>query len=171
MTANGEANRDGQDENFSWNNGVEGPSQDDTLVLRRRQADARGLLATLFASRGTLLIWLRATSSGSSQHGNNNAYAQDNAITWTDWQSRDLELEDFVAKLAALRSAHPELKRTEFVADASWYDLDGTVLTSEMWESEKLAGFEVHIREGRNHTVAIRIDRIARQCVLTVNED
>ena len=106
---NGEGNRDGHDENFSWNNGVEGATED-ALVLSRRKADARALLATLFASRGTLLI-TAGDEFGRTQQGNNNAYAQDNAMTWIDWQNRDLELEDFVAGLAALRGNCPELER------------------------------------------------------------
>jgi glycogen operon protein len=166
---NGENNRDGHDENYSWNNGVEGPT-DDAMVIRRRKADMRALLATLFASRGTLMI-TAGDEFGRTQQGNNNAYAQDNATTWIDWQRRDLELEDFVAKLAALRSTYPELGRIEFLAEATWRDLDGTVLTPQKWESGDLAGFEVDISEDRHHTIAIRIDRRAGQCVLSVKED
>jgi glycogen operon protein len=162
--ANGEGNRDGHDENFSWNNGVEGPT-DDALVMRRRKADARALLTTLFASRGTLLV-TAGDEFGRTQQGNNNAYTQDNAVTWIDWRSRDLDLEDFVAGLAELRNACPELRGIEFLADARWHDLDGTVLTPEKWDSEKLAGFDVNIPGTSGDSVAIRIDRRVRLCTV-----
>jgi glycogen operon protein len=166
---NGEGNCDGHDDNFSWNNGIEGETQD-TLVRSRREADTRALLATLFASKGTLMI-TAGDEFGRTQQGNNNAYAQDNSITWIDWQSRDLELEDFAATLAALRSAHPEMEKVEFLADASWHDLDGTVLTPEKWESLDLPGFDVNIHESGRYTIAIRIDRNSRQCLITITEN
>ncbi len=81
--ANGEGNRDGHNENCSWNNGVEGPS-DDPVVAAARAADLRALLATLFASTGTIML-TAGDEFGRSQQGNNNAYAQDNAIGWIDW--------------------------------------------------------------------------------------
>ena len=93
--ANGEANRDGHGENLSWNNGVEGPT-DDPAVIAERRRDLRALLATLFASRGSIML-TAGDEFGRSQRGNNNAYAQDNAITWLDWQGRDRELEAYAA--------------------------------------------------------------------------
>src|SRR5690606_1970207 len=78
--ANGEANRDGEHDNNSWNNGVEGPT-DDPAILAARAADMRALLATLFASRGTIML-TAGDEFGRSQGGNNNAYAQDNETTW-----------------------------------------------------------------------------------------
>jgi glycogen operon protein len=100
--ANGEQNRDGQAENFSWNNGVEGDSAD-PAVIAARAADVRALLGTLFASTGTIML-TAGDEFGRTQQGNNNAYAQDNPITWLDWESRDLALEDHVAALAAWRA-------------------------------------------------------------------
>ena len=161
---NGENNRDGQNENYSWNNGVEGPT-DDAIVARSRKADARALLATLFASRGTLLI-TAGDEFGRTQYGNNNAYAQDNAITWIDWQNRDLDLEDFVENLAAFRAACPELKRIDFLSDADWSDLDGAILTADKWENESAPGFEVRIHSSGNRMLTIRIDRNSRQCIV-----
>jgi glycogen debranching enzyme len=161
---NGENNRDGQNENYSWNNGVEGPT-DDAIVVRSRKADARALLATLFASRGTLLI-TAGDEFGRTQYGNNNAYAQDNAITWIDWQNRDLDLEDFVENLAAFRAACPELKRIDFLSDADWSDLDGAILTADKWENESTSGFEVRIHSSGNRMLTIRIDRNSRQCIV-----
>ena len=82
--ANGEQNRDGHNENLSWNNGAEGDSADAAIVEARRR-DRRAMLATLFASRGSIML-TAGDEFGRTQHGNNNAYAQDNAVTWLDWQ-------------------------------------------------------------------------------------
>ena len=160
--ANGENNRDGQDENFSWNNGTEGASQDPE-ILSRRQADMRALLATLFASRGTIQL-TAGDEFGRSQGGNNNAYAQDNAISWIDWAGRDTGLEDFVAACAAQRACLPS--DTGFVASASWYDLSGAPMTPETWEHPQTNGFEVHIPMNGGDILSIRVDRHARTCVL-----
>ena len=94
--ANGENNRDGHSENYSWNNGVEGPSED-PAVRARRAIDLRALLGTLFASTGTILL-TAGDECGRSQQGNNNAYCQPMAI---DWKARDLALEAYVAELSA----------------------------------------------------------------------
>lgn len=162
--ANGEGNRDGHDENYSWNNGAEGPTGD-AQVIERRQADSRALLATLFASRGTLLM-SAGDEFGRSQQGNNNAYAQDNGITWIDWRNRDLSLEDYVAGLAAFRASSAEYRNMAFLHAADWYDLDGSVLDPQKWESDSLAGFEVHLPETSRSMIAIRIDRHTRQCTM-----
>ena len=107
--ANGEHNRDGHGENLSWNNGVEGAT-DDPAVLAARRRDQRALLATLFASRGTHHADRRRRVRPHPA-GNNNAYAQDNPLTWLDWTNRDRELEAYTATLAALRRAHPGARR------------------------------------------------------------
>ncbi|TSJ62686.1 glycogen debranching protein GlgX [Starkeya sp. 3C] len=107
--ANGEANRDGTDANASWNHGVEGPS-DDPAVREARRADMRALLATLLAARGTPMLTM-GDECGRSQAGNNNAYAQDNALTWLDWSAMDEDLAAFTARLVRLRLAHPALRR------------------------------------------------------------
>ena len=162
--ANGENNCDGQNENFSWNNGVEGASQDPE-VLQRRHADIRALLATLFASRGTIQL-TAGDEFGRSQRGNNNAYAQDNGLTWIDWSQRDTELEDFVATCAATRAALPALSDTAFLANADWFDLAGNVMTPETWENPAADGFEVHIPMPDGDKLSIRIDRRLRQCAV-----
>jgi glycogen operon protein len=161
---NGEQNRDGRDENFSWNNGVEGPT-DDPAVLDRRKADAKALLATLFASRGTLML-NAGDEFGRTQAGNNNAYAQDNPVTWLDWQSRDKELEAFVFELAALRARLLADEDDDFVAQAEWRDLTGAALTPEKWDEDTLPGFEVRIPLRDGSHLAIRMDRDARLCSL-----
>jgi glycogen operon protein len=99
--ANGEDNRDGADQNFSCNHGVEGESSDPHVLARRTMA-VRAMLASLFASRGAIML-TAGDEFGRTQSGNNNAYAQDNALTWLDWTNRDTALEDFVARLSAWR--------------------------------------------------------------------
>ncbi|MBZ0162446.1 MAG: glycogen debranching protein GlgX [Notoacmeibacter sp.] len=139
--ANGEHNRDGHNENFSWNNGVEGET-DDPAVNAARLADLKALLANLFLSRGTVLL-TAGDEFGRTQRGNNNAYAQDNELTWLDWEGRDRELEEWVVRLAALRRRFPALRETAYfdgatdpgsgIADVMWLASDGSVLTPEDW--------------------------------------
>ena len=158
--ANGEGNRDGHGENFSWNNGVEGPS-DDAAVLARRDADRRALLATLFASRGTIML-TAGDEFARSQQGNNNAYAQDNATTWLEWTDRDEALEAFVGALAAFRT-DAGIGDPAFLATADWRGLDGVPMTAEAWAGA--SGFELRLPAG-DDTIAIRVDRKARQITL-----
>jgi glycogen operon protein len=162
--ANGENNRDGQQENFSWNNGAEGPSEDPEILCRRK-ADLCALLATLFATRGTIQL-TAGDEFGRSQQGNNNAYAQDNEITWLDWENRDKELEAFVQACAVLRAANPCLSDTRLLADADWYDLGGNKMTSDKWQNADTDGFEVHIPMVGDEFLAIRIDRRAKLCTV-----
>jgi len=132
--ANGEQNRDGHGENFSWNNGMEGPSRDPAIQSARRR-DIMALLATLFCSRGTIML-TAGDEFGRSQQGNNNAYAQDNAIGWIDWAARDPVLEAHTFALAALRAEAPELRDTALLTDAdvAWLDEAGEALTIAQWE-------------------------------------
>lgn len=145
--ANGEGNRDGHNENFSWNCGLEGPS-DDPEIRARREADARALIATLFASRGTLLM-TAGDEFGHTQGGNNNAYAQDNAITWRDWRSMNEERFAYSCAWAKLRAETPLLREQSFLVPAdgsqdsrqcAWLRLDGTPLEGETWNDPDLAG-------------------------------
>jgi glycogen operon protein len=161
--ANGEANRDGHDRNYSWNGGADGPTADEA-VLARRRADQRALLATLFASRGTIML-TAGDEFGRSQQGNNNAYAQDNRMTWLDWTGRDRALEDHVAVLAAFRAAHPGLGDPAFLAHADWRGLDGGAMTPQRWEAADTDGFELRL-PGPDGLV-VRVDRDARECTLT----
>ena len=133
--ANGENNRDGHNENFSWNNGVEGPS-DDLVVRARRAGDLRALLGTLFVSTGTILL-TAGDECGRSQQGNNNAYCQPMAI---DWEGRDLALEAHVAELSAKRSARLATF-AQFPAGGAWTGLDGEVMTAALWDDPGIAGF------------------------------
>lgn len=141
--ANGEDNRDGDSSPDSWNNGVEGPTGD-AAILEARARDARALLATLFVARGTPLI-TAGDEFGRTQGGNNNAYAQDNATTWLDWERADRELAGFVAGLVRLRAAHPALHADRFLtgaadaatglADVEWLGPAGKRLADWEWEA------------------------------------
>jgi glycogen debranching enzyme len=142
--ANGEGNRDGHGENHSWNNGVEGPS-DDAAVLAERRRDQMALLATLFASRGTIML-TAGDEFGRSHGGNNTAYAQDNAITWLDWEGRDRGLAAFAGRMAALRRAWPELgdpglltggPGPEGIPDVAWLTPGGKAKTAADWEAAR----------------------------------
>ncbi len=139
--ANGEGNRDGHGDNIGWNNGVEGAT-DDPEITKRRQSDTRALLATLFASRGAIML-TAGDEFGRTQKGNNNAYAQDNELTWLDWEDRDAELERYVADLAAMRKAASALTGVELlsgqiivgsdVRDIVWLDTTGLPLSEADW--------------------------------------
>ena len=111
--ANGENNRDGTDNNDSWNHGVEGPSDDPTIV-ESRSRDERNLLLILLASRGTPMLAM-GSELGFSQGGNNNAYAQDNATGAIDWRAADASLIAFTTRLIALRRANAGLSRDAFL--------------------------------------------------------
>jgi len=144
--ANGEANRDGTDDNRSWNCGVEGSSDDPAIVaLRARQS--RALLATLMLSRGVPML-CGGDELGRTQGGNNNAYCQDTPISWYDWSAVDHDLLDFTRRLLAVRHAHPVLRRRNFATaqDLGWYTPAGTPMTEADW------------RWPGARTVAVRLD-------------
>jgi glycogen debranching enzyme len=138
--ANGEYNRDGHNENHSWNNGAEGKTTD-IGILAARKADLKALLSTLFATRGSIML-TAGDEFGRTQHGNNNAYAQDNAGFWVDWASRDVDLENHVAKLARLRRNNPLLKSLKYLVgksnnellDVSWLRADGVPMQPADWD-------------------------------------
>ena len=161
--ANGEDNRDGQAENYSWNNGEEGPT-DDPGVLARRRADVRALLATLFTSKGTIML-TAGDEFGRTQHGNNNAYAHDDATTWLDWGHRDVALEDYVVALAAFR-AEAGLADPAFLVHAEWRYLSGPSMTPTAWEEAD--GFELRLPARDGRTIMIRIDRAMRRVTLAL---
>lgn len=142
--ANGENNQDGHSNNHSWNHGVEGPT-DDRDIVKLRERQKRNLLATTILSLGTPML-LAGDEFGHTQNGNNNAYAQDNEISWLDWTSLDIDgqsLRNFARKLIATRKAFPVLHRTRFpvgtyneeldVKDVTWLSPSGTEMTTEQW--------------------------------------
>ena len=132
---NGEANRDGHDENLSWNNGIEGVA-DDPAILAARRRDVAALLATLFASRGTIML-TAGDEFGRTQAGNNNAYAQDNATTWLDWENRDRALEAIATALSTARKDAPGIGDPAFAVAGTvrWHRPDGHPFTIADWES------------------------------------
>lgn len=154
--ANGEDNRDGHGENFSWNNGAEGPS-DDPAVLARRAALARAMLGTLFVSSGTIML-TAGDEFGRSQQGNNNAYAQDNPVTWIDWRNRDRALEDHVAALAAWRA---EQGLSQFPQNGEWRALDGSAMDAARWENPLTPGFTWQANGEAARPTGLEIDRAA----------
>lgn len=139
--ANGEGNRDGTDNNLSWNNGAEGPT-DDPAITAARSKDVRALLATLLFSRGTPMLAM-GDDAGRTQRGNNNAYAQDNPLSWFDWEQADTALAAFTARLIAARRARAALRYPLAlsgkpvddggVADVVWLDAEAVPLTAEAW--------------------------------------
>ncbi|TFI58751.1 glycogen debranching protein GlgX [Sphingomonas parva] len=139
--ANGEGNRDGSNENFSWNNGVEGASHD-RAVSEARRRDQRALLATLLLARGTPMLAMGA-ELGHGQAGNNNGYAQDNETSWLDWDRADEGLRAFTQRLIALRHAHPLLREDRFLAgegDVQWLAPEGRAMGDSEWpQGESLA--------------------------------
>jgi isoamylase len=134
--ANGEDNRDGTDDNRSWNCGAEGPTPDpEVLDLRARQS--RAMLSTLLLSFGVPML-LGGDELGRTQDGNNNAYCQDNEISWFDWSAVDAGLLEFTRRLLAFRQAHPVFRRHRFLTGVeasalSWYTPAGTAMTDADW--------------------------------------
>jgi glycogen debranching enzyme len=134
--ANGEDNRDGHGDNMSWNNGAEGVTRDRDILADRRR-DAEALLSTLFASRGTIMLTM-GDEAGRSQRGNNNAYAQDNEITWMDWATLDKALVEHTAMLSALRKRFSVFSETSLLTgdgDIEWISPSGQPMQVSDWEN------------------------------------
>jgi glycogen operon protein len=152
---NGEDNRDGSDHNMSWNCGVEGPTEDPEIrALRQRQK--RNFIATLLLSQGVPML-LAGDEIGGTQNGNNNAYCQDNEISWLDWNldAEKQALLRFVQRLIAVRRAHPVFRRRDFfqgrpllggeIKDIHWFQPDGVEMTSEAWERDQARALAVYL--------------------------
>jgi isoamylase len=144
--ANLEENRDGNNNNLSWNCGVEGPTDDPAVnALRARQK--RNMLATLLLSQGVPML-VAGDEIGRTQHGNNNAYCQDSALSWLDWEldPERLKLRDFVRRMVHLRRTHPVFRRRHFfqgrplhgseAKDIVWLKPDGSEMTNEEWSQD-----------------------------------
>ncbi len=142
--ANGEGNRDGHSHNLSYNYGVEGPT-DDAGIRAVRLRQMRNMMATLFLSRGTPML-LAGDEFARTQKGNNNAYCQDNEISWLDWGAiadEERDLAEFTQRLIILRNALPILNRGRFltgqydgefgVKDVAWLRPDGGEMAPENW--------------------------------------
>jgi isoamylase len=145
--ANAEDNRDGANDNQSWNCGVEGPSEDASInALRERQK--RNMLATLFLSQGVPML-LAGDELGKTQSGNNNCYCQDNEISWLKWEltAEQQQMLDFVRGIVALRKTEPVFRRQKFFQgrsirggeavahDVSWIGTDGKHVSDEVWNA------------------------------------
>lgn len=163
--ANGENNNDGTSNNRSWNCGVEGPTKDPKInALRERQI--RNMLATLLLSQGTPML-LAGDEFGRTQKGNNNAYGQDNEISWLNWDlhEKGQKLVSFVKKLTGLRHAYPILRRNLFmngdyleelgVKDVTWINANGNEMEAEQWADGRMQCFGM-LMDGRAQTTGIR---------------
>jgi isoamylase len=167
--ANGEDNRDGHDHNLSWNCGVEGPT-DDAKIGALRERQKRNFLATLLLSQGVPML-SGGDEIGRTQRGNNNAYCQDNEMSWYDWNldGRRRQLLAFTRRLIALRRGHPVLRRRQFfygraiysdVKDLTWFRPDGREMTETDWQnpgtrafSLRLAGDAIQEPDGRGERI------------------
>jgi len=148
--ANGEGGQDGDNHNRAWNCGVEGETDDvDVLALRARQQ--RNLLACTLLSQGIPML-LHGDELGRTQRGNNNAYCQDNELSWVDWSRVDKDLLDFTRRLIALRAEHPVLRRRVFftgasdekgVPDIAWLRTDGEPMGAEDWDRAEVRALAV----------------------------
>ncbi|HVR11863.1 MAG TPA: glycogen debranching protein GlgX [Thermoanaerobaculia bacterium] len=161
--ANGEDNRDGESHNRSFNCGVEGPASDpQVLALRRRQQ--RNLLATLMLSQGIPML-LGGDEIGRTQRGNNNAYCQDNEVSWFDWQSADEQLLAFTAELIALRRKHPIFRRRRWflgrpihgagVQDIGWLKPDGGEMSESDWREGQAKSLGVFLNGNAIQTLDV----------------
>ena len=141
--ANGEGNRDGADDNNSWNCGAEGET-DDPEVLRLRGQQMRNLLATLVLSQGVPMI-LHGDEVGRTQKGNNNVYCQDNELSWMSWEwgPAERQMLEWTQRLTRFRRAHPVLRRRKFfqgrpvrgetTRDIVWYGPNGSEMSEAAW--------------------------------------
>ncbi|MDF1614381.1 glycogen debranching protein GlgX [Desulfurivibrio dismutans] len=151
--ANGEDNQDGTDDNRSWNCGGEGPTDDPAVnALRTRQQ--RNFLATLFLSQGVPML-LGGDEFGRSQGGNNNAYCQDNEISWFNWDQADSELLAFTRRLIRFYKEHPIFHRRGWfhgrpirgagVSDIAWFNPDGREMEDKHWEKDHAKSFALFL--------------------------
>ena len=163
--ANGEGNKDGTADNHSWNCGVEGPTEDKAInALRQKQM--RNVLATLLLAHGVPMI-LAGDEFARTQKGNNNAYCQDNEISWVDWKlaKKNEGQIKFVQELTSLRDRYPVLRRNRFltgvydeemgVKDVSWLQSSGEEMTEEKWKDVNLHSLGV-ILDGRAQSTGLR---------------
>jgi glycogen operon protein len=159
--ANKEDNKDGAQDNRSWNCGAEGPT-DDENIIRLRNRQKRNFLATLMLSQGVPML-LAGDEMGHTQQGNNNAYCQDNEISWLDWDNADQELIEFTSQLIRLRRKHPVFSRKHWfkekpirragLNDIAWFQPDGSEMTDEHWQADFAKSLGVFLYGDGLHTV------------------
>jgi glycogen operon protein len=163
--ANGEENKDGNSNNRSWNCGFEGPTEDEAInELRARQR--RNFLSTLLLAQGTPMV-LGGDEFARTQRGNNNAYCQDNDISWVNWEFSEEQqaLIRFTQKLTSLRHKYPILRRSRFftaeyrvdleIKDLTWINANGTEITSDEWQDGNMKCFGM-LMDGRAQVTGIR---------------
>jgi glycogen operon protein len=158
--ANGEDNNDGESHNRSWNCGAEGPT-DNPGIIALRQKQKRNFLTTLFISQGVPMI-VAGDEIGRTQKGNNNAYCQDNEISWLDWTSADKELLEFTRRIIALRNGHPVFRRRRWfqgnairginVEDIAWFLPNGGEMSEENWNHDYAKSLGVYMNGKGIHT-------------------
>lgn len=175
--ANGEDNRDGTNDNHSWNNGAEGAT-DDPAILSARERDQRALIATLLLARGTPML-VMGMELGHSQGGNNNAYAQDNETAWIDWAAADPVLLAWTRKLIRIRRDHPMLGDDRFLTgkpldgvflpDVAWLRPDGQPMGDDDWRPVDAPAL-VMLLSGLADRVAVAFNRRAAEIALSLPE-
>lgn len=151
--ANGENNQDGESHNRSWNCGAEGNTDDEAIITLRNQ-QKRNFLTTLFLSQGVPMI-VAGDEFGRTQQGNNNAYCQDNEISWLNWDNMDHELQQFTASLIRLRKEHPTFCRRKWfqgmpvkgigLEDIAWFLPEGTEMDDEHWQHDFARSLAVYL--------------------------
>ncbi len=144
---------DGENHNRSWNCGIEGPT-DDPLVLELRKRQKRNLITTLFLSQGVPML-VAGDEIGRTQHGNNNAYCQDNEISWLDWENADHEFLDYVRRLIHFVKAHPTFGRKRWfqgrpikgvgLEDIAWFLPDGIEMSDEHWNHDFAKSLAIYL--------------------------
>jgi len=149
--ANGEGNNDGESHNRSWNGGVEGPT-DDEAVNQLRSRQQRNFVTTLLLSQGIPML-LAGDELGRTQQGNNNAYCQDNELSWIDWDNGDSKLCEFTRRVIELQARHPVFRRRGWFkgqpvrraggSDIAWFRPDGVEMSDEDWNQEHAKAFAV----------------------------
>ncbi len=181
--ANGESNRDGNNNNFSFNHGEEGNTSDHEVNASRQKAE-RNLLATLMFSAG-VPMFTAGDERGKTQKGNNNAYCQDNILSWLNWEltAADRDLEDTFALIASIRKANPSLRSPNFGnfdepipgSDMiKWYNADGEIMPAEQWdnpENRTLVRLAVNLdQEGRKNVTLMVIHGAEREISISLPE-
>ncbi len=166
--ANGEDNNDGETHNRSWNCGIEGETDDpDVLALRKKQK--RNFITTLFISQGVPML-LSGDELGKTQHGNNNAYCQDNELSWIDWANADEEFLLFTKKIIHFSKRHPAFNRRSWfkgrpirgvgVEDIAWFLPEGLEMTEENWNQDFAKSLAVFLNGKGIHSVGPKGEKI-----------
>lgn len=174
--ANGEENHDGHEDNLSWNCGAEGPTND-AAILALRERQKRNFLATLFLSQGSPML-MAGDEIGRTQQGNNNAYCQDNDLSWIDWRlgNTQHELLAFTRRVIQLCQQHPVLHRRHFfqgrairgsaVKDLTWFRPDGKEMTDDDWANPDTRCFGLRLAGDAMEEVDTRGRRLAGDTLL-----